>query len=134
MRRKRGFVAQLRPQRLIDKWVGGTPSQVAAKLPQYSSVRGNTHGLAIGLTAKPSHYRLVEAPFSMPRHIFLDEPIELQQRELGPGIVISQAMLKLKEFLQIVGQRTMEERLHFGTGSVTPRRRRSATRTYTAAA
>jgi hypothetical protein len=25
----------------------------------------------------------------------------------------------------------VEERLHFGTGSVTPRRRRSATRTYT---
>lgn len=34
----------------------------------------------------------------MPRHIFLDEPIELQQRELGPGIVISQAMLKLRNF------------------------------------
>ncbi len=57
----------------------------------------------------------------MPRHIFLDEPIDFEQRKLGPGIVISQAMLKLKEFLQIVGQRTMEERLHFGTGSVTPR-------------
>jgi hypothetical protein len=67
----------------------------------------------------------------MPRYIFLDEPIELQERELGPCIVISQATFKQKEFLQIVGQGAMEERLHFGTGSDTPRRRRSATRTYT---
>ncbi len=74
---------------------------------------------------------MAEAPLPMAGSIFQHEPIEFQQCELSPVIAVAQAPLRQKEFLQIVGQGTVEVRLHFGTGSVTPRRRRSATRTYT---
>ena len=74
---------------------------------------------------------MTEAPLPMAGSIFQHEPIEFQKCELSPVIAVAQAPLKDKELLQIVGQGTVEARHHFGTGSVTPRRRRSDTRTYT---
>src|SRR5471030_1000909 len=126
IRNEGGLGGQLRPERFHNFPVG-LSAQIAKELPQNRSIAGYAHGLALRFARQPRNRCPVELPAPILGGIVRQEPVALAQRKLRPGISIPQAPLELEETVQVAGNRAVEDFIHRGTGSATPRRRLNAT-------
>ena len=128
MRYEAGLGWKARPTRLNDTKVRQSP-KVSEQLPEDRRIHRDTHWLPLGLARQPGDGGTIELPPWIFPGVPGKELVELAQGKLRAPISVSQAPLELQEAAQLAGDWTVEDLVHRGTGSPTPRRRFSATRT-----
>ena len=106
-------------------------SKIREQLPEDGGIHGDAHWFPCGLARQPGDSRAIHLPLGVFSGEADQEPVKLVQSIFGAPISVSETSLEQEEVALLVRDRALKGPVHRGTGSPTPRRRRSATRTYT---